>query len=107
LVMNEIKVKSLLGLANRARKCISGEELVVKEVRRGKAKLVIVSSDASDNTKKKLTDKCNTYSVPLYFVLDRESLGQSIGKAQRVVIAVLDDGFAKKLISLLDEIIRG
>ena len=30
---------SLLGLANRARKLISGEELVVKEIRSGNAKV--------------------------------------------------------------------
>lgn len=37
---------SLLGLANRARKLISGEELVVKEIRSGNAKVVILSADA-------------------------------------------------------------
>ena len=49
---------SLLGLANRAGKIISGEELVIKEIRSGKAKLVFFSEDASANTKKKITDKC-------------------------------------------------
>lgn len=44
---------SLLGLANRARKIVSGEELVIKEIRSGRAKLVVLSADASMNTKKK------------------------------------------------------
>lgn len=48
---------SLLGLANRARKVISGEELVVKEIRNGNAKLVLLSEDASANTTKKLRIK--------------------------------------------------
>lgn len=47
----------LLGLAARARKTISGEELVVKEIRSGKAKLVFLASDASANTSKKIQDK--------------------------------------------------
>ncbi len=93
---------SLLGLANRARKIISGEELSVKEIRNGKAKLVLLSADASANTTKKITDKCKSYEVPYKLVEDRHLLGQAIGKEARVVVAVLDDGFAKKLITLLD-----
>ena len=56
--MEQNRWMSLLGLANRARKIISGEELVIKEVRKGRAKLVILSRDASENTSKKITDKC-------------------------------------------------
>lgn len=93
---------SLLGLANRARKIISGEELTVKEIRSGKAKLVLLSKDASSNTHKKITDKCNSYHVPYKLVEDRYKLGQAIGKDARVVVALLDNGFAKKLLTLLD-----
>ncbi len=100
--MNENQWLSLLGLANRARKIISGEELSIKEIRSGKAKLILLSRDASQNTTKKITDKCNSYKVPFKMVEDRFLLGQAIGKEARVVVAVLDDGFAKKLITLLD-----
>jgi ribosomal protein L7Ae-like RNA K-turn-binding protein len=100
--MNKNQWMSLLGLANRARKIISGEELSVKEIRNGKAKLVLLSADASANTTKKITDKCKSYEVPYKLVEDRHLLGQAIGKEARVVVAVLDDGFAKKLITLLD-----
>lgn len=93
---------SLLGLANRARKIISGEELAIKEIRSGRAKLILLSADASPNTKKKVTDKCNYYHVPIKTVENRNILGQAIGKESRVVVAVLDDGFAKKLVTLLD-----
>ncbi|OCA85435.1 50S ribosomal protein L7 [Bacillus sp. FJAT-27225] len=93
---------SLLGLANRARKVISGEELSIKEIRSGKAKLVLLSADASSNTAKKVTDKCSSYSVPYKIVDSREELGSAIGKEARVVVAVLDDGFATKLMTLLD-----
>lgn len=100
--MKQNQWMSLLGLANRARKIISGEELTVKEIRNGKAKLVLLSADASQNTTKKITDKCNSYEVPFKIVEDRHLLGQAIGKEARVVVAVMDDGFAKKLITLLD-----
>lgn len=93
---------SLLGLANRARKIISGEELTVKQIQSGKARLILLAADASANTTKKITDKCKSYKIPFKMVEDRHLLGQAIGKEARVVVAVLDDGFAKKLVTLLD-----
>lgn len=63
--MNKEKILQFLGLATRARKLVTGEELVISEVRRGNAKLVIVAEDASENTRKKLHDKCNSYNVPV------------------------------------------
>ncbi|HHY74665.1 MAG TPA: YlxQ family RNA-binding protein [Bacillus bacterium] len=100
--MNQVQWMSLLGLINRAGQLTSGEELVLKEIRKGKAKLVILSMDASSNTSKKITDKCHYYKIPLKTVTDRNMLGQAIGKDARVVVAVLDNGFAKKLVELLD-----
>lgn len=100
--MNSNQWMSLLGLANRARKITSGEELAIKEIRNGKAKLILLSADASVNTTKKVTNKCKSYQVPYRLVDNRDILGQAIGKDARVVVAVLDDGFAKKLKSLLD-----
>ncbi|WP_062105039.1 YlxQ family RNA-binding protein [Bacillus niameyensis] len=101
--MNQEKWMTLLGLANRARKIISGEELVLREIKNKKAKLVILSDDASFNTSKKVQDKCTYYQVPFRFVQSRVQLGHAIGKEERVVVAILEEGFAKKLTSLLDE----
>ena len=47
------KVLSYLGLATKAGKIQSGEFSTEKSVKCGKAALVIVAEDASDNTKKK------------------------------------------------------
>ncbi|WP_078547053.1 YlxQ family RNA-binding protein [Litchfieldia alkalitelluris] len=93
---------SFLGLANRARKVISGEELVIKAIRNGKAKLVLLAEDASTNTAKKVKDKSSYYEIPLRTVTDRSVLGSAIGKDARVVVAVTDIGFANKLMLLLD-----
>ena len=101
--MTNQAVLQLLGLAARARKVISGEELVVNEVRHGKAKLVLLASDASANTSKKLTDKCTYYNVELHVFGDRYDLGHATGKEARVALAITDSGFAKKISSLLNE----
>jgi len=93
--MNNDKVLSSLGMAMRAGKVMTGDEIVEKAIRAGKAKLVIIASDASDNTKKKFSDKCNSYDVKLVFTHNRESLGRAIGKFDRVVIAITDLQFSK------------
>lgn len=101
------QILNLLGLAVRARMLISGEEMVVKEVQKNRAKLVIISSDASENAMKKIQDKCNSYNVELHVFGDRSDLGHATGKEARVALAITDDGFAKKLSALLNEFNRG
>lgn len=88
------KLMSQLGLAQRAGKLVTGDEIVLKAIRGSQAQLVIVAGDASENTKKKFRDKCKSYSIPLAIGFDRDRLGGSIGKPERVVLAVLDGGFA-------------
>ncbi|MBB5147834.1 MULTISPECIES: YlxQ family RNA-binding protein [Ureibacillus] len=101
--MNHEKIFQMLGLATRARKIITGEELVVKEIQKGNAKLVILASDAAYNSRKKIQDKCTFYNVEYHIFGNRYELGHAIGKEARVVIAITDQGFAKKLSSLLNE----
>ena len=88
------KVLGTLGLAMRAGKLVSGEFMTERSIRDGEAKLVLIADDASDGTKKKFTDSCRYYRVPILYVYDKETLGQSIGKKERASVAVLDSGFA-------------
>lgn len=43
-----------------------GFDLILGEIRSGKAKFVLIASDASDRTVKQLTDKCKFYGVKYY-----------------------------------------
>ena len=63
--MDSKKVYSMLGLCMRAGKLKSGELSVLEAVRGKKAHVVVVSEDASDNTKKLFADKCSYYKVPI------------------------------------------
>ena len=65
---------SLLGLASRARKIVTGETLI-KKIRTNAIYLVIIASDASDNTKKKFIDKCTSYNVDYIVTSSREESG--------------------------------
>ncbi|MCI8371059.1 MAG: 50S ribosomal protein L7ae [Lachnospiraceae bacterium] len=92
--MKQNKVLSMIGLATKARKTVSGEFSVEKAVKGKKAHLVIVADDASDNTKKKFRNMCEFYQVPICFHGNKEELGHAMGKEQRSSMAVLDEGFA-------------
>ena len=95
--MQNRKVWGYLGLAARAGKAVSGSFCVERSVRRRRAKLVIVSQEASENTKKTFRDLCTYYKVPVYFYSDKETLGAAIGKVYRASVAVTDEGFGKAI----------
>jgi ribosomal protein L7Ae-like RNA K-turn-binding protein len=96
--LNRDKALSFLGLANKAGKVVSGEFMTAKAVKEGKAYLVIVSLDASENTKKKFRNMCDYYQVPIHFYRDKISLGKAIGKEFRASLGILDQGFADGII---------
>ena len=61
--MNKQKALNMLGLAMRAGKLITGEEMTINEIRKRKVNLVIVTIDASENTQKKVSDKSKYYQT--------------------------------------------
>jgi hypothetical protein len=96
------KVLSYLGLAKKSGKLVTGEFLTENSIYAKKAKLVIVAEDASDNTKKKFTDRCNHHKVTLRFYKTKEELGNATGSALKASLAVLDEGFSKAILNILN-----
>ncbi len=101
--MKEEKALSLLGMATRAGKTVSGEDTVLQSIRNGTAFLVIVSHEASDRSKKTFNDKCTYYDVPLVSLGSKEELGRHLGKPSRTVAAVTDEGLGRSIYKLLKE----
>ena len=97
------KILNLLGLATKGGRTASGEFMTEKAVKEGRAFLVLVSEEASDNTKKMFTNMCTYYKVPFYFFGTKEELGHSMGKEMRASVAVLDSGLAKALVKQLNQ----
>ena len=81
--MNKQKVLYLLGLAQRAGKLVTGEELVTKEIQAQKAKFVFVASDAGKHTLKKLQDKSRYYEIPLSEAFTSLELTQALGNQEK------------------------
>lgn len=97
------KVLSYLGLAKKAGKLVAGEFLTEKSIYEKKAFLVIVATDASDNTKKKFADRCNFHKVPIVYYKTKEELGAATGKAIRASMAVTDEGFKNAILKILNQ----
>ena len=96
----ENQVINFLGLCMRAGRVTSGQEACVDLARQEAAALVLMDAGASENTRKRLTDACHSHNVPLYELTEGE-LGRAIGKNGRMVVALKEDGMARKLLTLL------
>ena len=101
--MQRDKILAYLGLATRAGRTVSGEFSVERSVRQRRAKLVIVSEEASEATKKNFNNICTYYKVPLYFFGSRDELGAACGKEFRVSVAIEDEGLAKAAVGQLEQ----
>src|SRR5690554_4536629 len=92
-----------LGLAYRAGKCITGEERIISAIQCKKVHLVIVATDASENTKKRYADKCRFYRIFYLEIGTSAELSHAIGKIHRVAVGIRDRGFAKGLWSKIEK----
>ncbi len=63
---------------------------------------MIVSEEASNNTKKMFTNMCTYYKVPICFFGRKGELGHSMGKEMRASLAVVDEGLAKAIVKQMN-----
>ena len=98
------RVLQMLGIAAKSGNVVSGEFSTEKAVKSGNAYLVIVSEEASENTRKMFTNMTNFYEVPLYMFGTKEELGRCIGKQFRASLAITDENLAKAVVSKLEQI---
>lgn len=102
--MNQDRILSMIGLATKAGRCVSGEFSVEKAVKSGNAFLVVIADDVSQRTRKNFSDSCAFYGVPLVIYKDKETLGHSMGKQFRASLAITDEGFAGALLTKFREL---
>lgn len=92
------KALSMISLAAKAGKVVSGEFMTEQKVKDGSAFLVIVATDSSANTKKNFHDMCSFYKVNIMDYGLKETLGHAIGKEIRASVAITDKGFSDSII---------
>ena len=90
------KALNTLGICSCARKISYGETLL-KNIKSKKVYLVVIASDASDNSKKKIIDKCNFYGCNHVICFSKESITRAIGRVEVVSsVGINDYNLAKK-----------
>ena len=99
----------LLGLMRRANALSIGQDKAIPSVRNGKAKLLLIPSDATDRTVKNAESAVKDSSVQLIQVPYTSSeMARAIGIDNCMMLAINDEGFAKSFRkSLTKEITEG
>ena len=100
--MGKDKAYGYLGLAARAGKAPSGEFQTEEAIKRGKAGVVVLATDASENTKKHFKDMCEYRNIPFVELTDKEELGHRIGRSFRASLAITDQGLAEAFLKALE-----
>ena len=101
-----VRLRGMLGFAMRAGRIVIGADLVaVAMAKRGKDKprLVLVSADASEATKKRAFSKSEFYGIEArQMELSSDELGKLLGKTYSpAVLGITDDGFAREIAAAL------
>lgn len=91
------RVLSMLGIAAKSGNVVSGEFSTEKAIKTGKAYLVIVAEEASENTTKMFRNMTEFYGVPMICFGTKEELGKYIGKEFRASVAITDENLAKAI----------
>ena len=88
-------IPSLLGLALRAGRLAVGEEPVGVACRCHKGYLLLLASDAADNTIRRALHFCQAgKTICLTLPLTKQELGSGLGRASCAMLALTDVGFA-------------
>ena len=96
----------MIGLAVRAGKVIFGTPMVCDAMRAGKRiYLVAEACDSSENTHKRIKDRCAYYGVTHRRIdVGTETLAHAVGKSgDLAVVAVTDRGMAEAILKLIPD----
>ena len=91
------EVLGILGLARRAGSVVTGTGAVRDAVRAESARFVLLAEDAAEGQAGKVANLLRHRSVPWATWGTREELGRAVGAAPLSAIAIMNDGFARRL----------
>lgn len=95
-------VLQLIGLANKAGRLSIGDEPVGAAARARQARLLLIASDATENTVRRMShfsESGNVLSLALPFT--KAELGATVGRMSCAMLAITDAGFAASLVKKL------
>ena len=103
--MDSNRILSLLGLALRGGNLVVGEEPVEAVARARDARVLLLASDAADNTRRRVehfaeAGACLWLRIPF----TKAELGRAVGRSSAAVTAVTDIGLANTIVHRLAEL---
>ena len=100
------KILSMIGMAKRAGKVLTGEFMCGKAIKNKSSKLIIIADDASENTKKSIRNSCSYYKIPYIEFSQKDELGKYTGSDSRAVVSINDNNFAKAILDKFNQSFR-
>lgn len=93
-----------MGFAQKSGNMVSGENTVELYIPKKKVSLVIITEDASENTRQRFISMAERYQVPYIIWGDREILSHAIGKYNRAVYGVTNKKFSREILKLFESL---
>ena len=97
------KFYSMVGIGKKAGFIVSGETGCVQAIKKSKCKLMILASDASDNTKDRFISLCRRNNIKLITIGSKADLGNAIGKSFISTAGVIDERFSSTLLEAISK----
>ena len=88
------KIASYLGLSMRMGRCAAGQAACKDAIKKRKAALVLIDEAASESTKEQFQTMSVQNGITAYIVPQSWEIGKTIGKGERVLVAVTDKHLA-------------
>ena len=86
---------NLLGLARKAGRLVLGAAAVEQRIKQGKAALLLMASDASPNTARRVEQWTRDTKTDLIVIpYTKEQFGRAMGRSECAVALLADEGFA-------------
>ena len=96
------KLLSMSGFAQKSGNLVDGENTIELFLPKKKISLLIITEDASTNTKERFVAEANRYQVPYIIWGDREILSHAIGKNNRAVYGITNKKFSREIKKLFE-----
>ena len=97
------KLLSFLGIARKSGNLIFGMDNIKKEMLSGKVKLILTSSDISENSLNEIKNAANKHIVNILpIAYTKDNINDFLGKYS-AIIGVLNENFASKIIRIVYE----
>jgi ribosomal protein L7Ae-like RNA K-turn-binding protein len=100
------KVLGLVGLGIRGRHAVVGVQLVRDAAKRGRLKVALVASDASQNSLDKVSSLLKARQVPVIGSMRGAELGGVAGREAVAVIGITNAGLAKGITTAIPAVVE-